>query len=78
MSSKIYWTGIEYIYDKTSPEYGKLEGGFVYGFVNTFDVREVLEKVLNKLKTEKIVPKEVEFISLYDEKNYYNNSAIGS
>ncbi len=67
MNSKIYWTGIEYNYDENSPEYGKLKGGFVYGFVKAFDVREALEKLLNKLKNEKLVPKEVEFVSPYDE-----------
>lgn len=30
---KIYWTSVEFNYSKKSPQFGKLAGGFVYGFV---------------------------------------------
>jgi hypothetical protein len=65
-SLKIYWTGIEYGYSKKSPQFGKLAGGFVYGFVTALDAREALNKFTDELKHQDIDIKEVEFISPYD------------
>jgi hypothetical protein len=63
---KIYWSGIEYTYAKESPSYGKLQGGFVYGFVQANDARDALKKFEKRLKEEDLIPLQVEFISLYD------------
>ena len=65
-SLKIYWTSIEYNYGKTSPQFGKLTGGLVYGFVKAFDAKEALKKFTEELKNQNMIVKEVEFISPYD------------
>ncbi|RYE43219.1 MAG: hypothetical protein EOP48_23035 [Sphingobacteriales bacterium] len=65
-SLKIYWTGIEYNYSNTSPQFGKLAGGFVYGFVKALDATEALNKFKDELTHQHIDVKEVEFISPYD------------
>lgn len=67
-NTKIYWTGIEYNYSKLSPQFGKLAGGFVYGFVKAVNVKEALNKFTNELKLKNIDVKVVEFIKLYDMK----------
>ena len=63
---KLYWSSIEYHYDKTNPEAKKLRGGFVYVFLVAFDVQDALKKILNELKSLKLNPVEIEFISPYD------------
>ena len=63
---KIYWTSVEFNYSKKSPQFGKLTGGFVYGFVKAFDVREALNKFTEELMHQDMEVKEVEFISPYD------------
>ena len=63
---KLYWSSIEYHYDKTNPEAKKLRGGFVYVFLLAFDVQDALKKILNELKSLKLKPVEIEFISTYD------------
>jgi hypothetical protein len=63
---KIYWTGIEYSYAESSSKFGELQGGFVYGFVQAIDARDALAKFDDRLKSENLIPKQVEFISLYD------------
>lgn len=67
-SLKIYWTSIEYNYSKKSPQFGKLVGGFVYGFVKALDAREALNKFTDELRHQDIDIKEVDFISPYDIK----------
>ena len=37
MTTKIYWTSIEYRYDVKSLESKKLKGGFVYAFIKAKD-----------------------------------------
>jgi hypothetical protein len=64
--NKLYWSSIEYHYDKTNPESKKRRGGFVYVFLSAFDVQDALKKILNELKTLKLKPVEIEFISTYD------------
>lgn len=63
---KIYWTGVEYKYGEGSPNYGKLQGGFVYGFVQASDAREALNRFDEKLIEENLIPILIEFISIYD------------
>lgn len=63
---RLYWSSIEYHYDKTNPESKKLKGGFVYVFLSAFDVQDALNKILVELKTLKLKPVEIEFISTYD------------
>jgi hypothetical protein len=67
-NQEIYWTSIEYKYSKQSSEFGKLAGGFVYGFVKASDEVEALNKFTDELKHQGIDVKKVEFISLYDIK----------
>lgn len=45
---KIYWSGIEYKYGKGSSNYGKLQGGFVYGFKSTESAAEDHNKTLQE------------------------------
>ena len=66
MSSKIYWTSIEYRYIKKVDK-KDLKGGFVYAFINANDVRDVLKKVLIELAKQNLEPIEIEFISPYDK-----------
>jgi uncharacterized membrane protein len=63
---KLYWSSIEYHYDKTNPEAKNLRGGFVYVFLLAFDVQDALKKIINELKSLKLKPVEIEFISPYD------------
>ena len=63
---KIYWTSIEYNYNKTSDKYEKLSGGFVYGFVKAIDEIEALNKFTDELRNQDKDVKEIEFISPYD------------
>ncbi len=65
-SLEIYWASIEYRYNKTSPQSGKLTGGLVYGFVKAFDAEEALDKFTSELKSMHMDTKWVEFISPYD------------
>lgn len=65
-NNKLYWSSIEYHYEKNNPEFKKLRGGFVYVYLVAFDVQEALEKILNKLKSIELKPVEIEFISPFD------------
>lgn len=65
-TDKLYWSSIEYHYDKTNPESKKLKGGFVYVFLVAFDVQDALKIIHNELKSLKLKPVEIEFISPYD------------
>ena len=65
-SLKVYWTSIEYNYNKTSPQFGKLTGGIVYGFVKALDAIEALDGFTDELRRQHIDAKTVEFISPYD------------
>ena len=60
--------GIEYNYSKKSPQFGKLAGGFVYGFVKALDAKEALNKFTEELRYQDLDVKKVEFISPYDMK----------
>lgn len=65
----IYWTGVEYGYDKNK----NLKGGFVYAFIKAFDVRDALELLLKRLKQEDLIPIEIEFISPYNQDMEWEN-----
>lgn len=65
-SLKIYWTSIEYNYNKASPQFGKLTGRIVYGFVKALDVRDALNRFADELGRQHMNAKTVEFISPYD------------
>jgi len=62
----IYWASLEYTYSKKSIHFGKLAGGFVYGFVKAYDAVEALDNFTNELKQQDIDVKKIEFISPYD------------
>ena len=66
MTEKLYWANIEYHYEKNSTESEKLQGGFVYVFLKTYDVQTALKRILSELKRLKLKPIEIEFISPYD------------
>jgi len=63
---KVYWTSVEYEYSEKTEEYGTLEGGFAFAFVNAFDVLEALDRVLEALKKQGLLPIKVEFVSPYE------------
>lgn len=67
METKIFWTGIEYVYIEGSVEFGQLKGGFVYAFIKAFDVRDALDKLCIELRNRKLKSIEIEFVSPYDE-----------
>ncbi len=64
--NKLYWSSIEYIYNKTNLGSNKRKGGFVYVFLSAFDVQDALKKILNEFRTLQLKPVEIEFISTYD------------
>jgi len=66
MTTKIYWSSIEYKYDKKAIESKDLKGGFVYAFIKAKDIRDALENLLNELKLQSLVPVEIEFMKPYD------------
>ncbi len=66
---KVYWSGVEFTYLPEAPDFGKLAGGFVYGFVKAFDAKQALKKFTYELRKQfGVEVREVEFVSLYDEK----------
>ena len=67
MTTKIYWTSIEYRYDEKSTESKKLKGGFVYAFIKANDVRDALENFLLELRVLDLSPIEIEFVKPYDK-----------
>jgi len=67
MTTKIYWTSIEYRYDENSTESKKLKGGFVYAFIKANDVRDALENFLGELRVLNLSPVEIEFVKPYDK-----------
>ena len=67
MTTKIYWTSIEYSYDENSTESKKLKGGFVYAFIKANDVRDALENFLGELTVLNLIPVEIEFVKPYDK-----------
>ena len=67
-NTKIFWTGIEYNYSKLSPHFGRLAGGFVYGFVKAVNAKDAMNKFTNDLNLKDIDVKLVEFITPYDIK----------
>jgi len=48
MKSKVYWSGIEYIYKRSSPDYEKLNGGFVYVFIKALTFMLMKKKQITK------------------------------
>lgn len=66
MDEVIFWSSIEYIYNKGSEDYEKSEGGFVYIFTNAFDVIEVLNKINSEFKKRFLKPVNIEYITPYD------------
>ena len=73
MESKIFWSSIEFGYDKDSPDFEKLIGGFVYVFVKSFDVIEALEKIQKAFSERNLIPIEVEYISPYNPELEWEN-----
>ena len=66
-SQKVHWAGLEFTYLEEAPDFGKLAGGFVYGFVKAYDAKQALKKITLELRNQFAVEvKEVEFVSLYD------------
>ena len=70
MKNRIYWSSIEYEYDKRE---SNLNGGFVYVFIKAADVKDALEKILKEFENEKIIPFDIEFIKPYDSKLEWKN-----
>jgi len=71
-ANKLYWSSIEYQYEKNNPESKKSKGGFVYVFLVAFDVQDALKKILYELRLLEIKAIEIEFISLYDLKTEWD------
>lgn len=67
MKKKVFWTGIEYIYMVDSEDFKCLKGGFVYAFIKAYDVRDAVNKILNKLAEIKLEPIEIEFVKPYEK-----------
>ncbi len=67
MKAKVFWSSIEYKYDKNSKESKKLKGGFVYVFVKAYDAREAIERMIAELNKLDISPLEIEFVKPYEE-----------
>lgn len=67
MNKKVYWAGIEYMYTSNSNELGKLKGGFVYAFVNAYNVKVALSKINKELNQIQLIPVEIEFIEPYNK-----------
>ncbi|MFH2093007.1 MAG: hypothetical protein ABIJ31_11645 [Pseudomonadota bacterium] len=62
----VYWTNIEF--DIINPsEYEDCVGGFVYLFVNAFDVQDALPKFVQAIAEEDLKIIQIEFISPYDD-----------
>lgn len=76
MKKKVFWSGVEYLYMQDSKDFDKLKGGFTYVFVNAFDAREVMDKLLLALNEKKFRPVEVEFISPYDNETEWESIDI--
>lgn len=70
----VYWSNVEYVYDENSEEFEKLKGGFVYVFVNSFDAKEAMEKILKAFENEKLNPFHIEFIMPYDEETEFETN----
>ncbi len=66
MEKKVFWSGIEYSYQKGSEGYGNLKGGFVFVFTKAYDVREALAKILAEFNGMNLEPIEIEFIKPYE------------
>ena len=73
MENKIFWSSIEFRYDKGSPDFENLVGGFVYVFIKSFDVIEALEKIQKAFKERKLTPIEIEHISPYNPELEWEN-----
>lgn len=73
MKNKIYWSSIEFKYDKDSPDSENLAGGFVYVFIKAFDVMEALLKIQYAFKERKLTPIEIEHISPYNPELQWEN-----
>jgi len=67
IKKNIFWSSIEYHYSDKSSDFKKLDGGFVYVFIKSFDVREALDLILESLDKQNLVPFNIEFISPYDK-----------
>jgi len=63
---KIYWSSVEFLYEKKSVDYGKLEGGFVYVFIKSSDAAEALDKIKKAFKEKYLNPIDIDYISPYD------------
>ena len=66
MNKKVYWASIEYIYTPKSSEFNKFKGGFVYAFVNEYNLKRALDKMKKELYIIQIEPIKIEFINPYD------------
>lgn len=64
---RIYWSSVEYTHAKGTPEYESLKGGYVYAFMKAQDAREALAKLQAALQQYQVHPKDIEFISPYDQ-----------
>jgi len=73
MINKIYWSSIEFKYNKDSPDFEKLVGGFVYVFIKSFDVMEALMKIQEAFKERKLTPIVIEHISQYNPELEWEN-----
>jgi len=73
MENKIFWSSIEFRYDKDSPDFKKLVGGFVYVFIKSFDVIEALERIQKAFKEKKLIPIDVEYINPYNPELEWEN-----
>ena len=76
MENKVFWVAIEYDYLKEHESFSKLQGGFVYAFINGKDVRDVLNRLLLELDELQLKPVEVEFISPYEEDTEWESDEI--
>ncbi len=69
---KVFWSSIEYKYEKKSADYPDLKGGFVYAFVYALDVLETLGKINAAFEDNSISILEVEFVKPYEEDTYWD------
>ena len=60
---KVFWSSLEYKYGSNP---GKLNGGFVYAFVNAVSPEVAIAEVIKKLNEKDLVLENLEFIVEYN------------
>jgi len=71
---RVYWSNVEFTYNKGSAQHGIFEGGVVYAFTRAFDARQAILRIEAEFVARGLGMRSVDYVAEYGEIPWDNDN----